>query len=404
MAVSSQLRRATKQILKKDGASLLTNCTWTLEAAGGHLNLARAMSTFKGSSVNHVDMAEQRRNVHHNLAFTSDPPVNTKPRKQFDVMKNLVSDIHHSLKRSDALLNEMSVYYFNGEGKFIRPRLTGTMAGAINAHLGLEDKELERKQRIISMVSEMWHTSSLVHDDVIDHAESRRGCQSVNDKWGAKKSIITGDFVLAVSVQLLADTQNPKVIETMSQILSDLVNGEFQQMGNREDDEDRFQLYLDKTFNKTASLMAYSCKSVAELAIPESLTAPSPIPKMAFLYGQNIGLAFQLIDDWLDFVSSADQLGKPAGADLQLGLATAPVLFASKQFPHLKDLILRQFSVPGDVERAFETVLKSSGLDETKRFAKEYATKAISDISELHESSYKEELRRLAESTVERCS
>jgi len=319
-------------------------------------------------------------------------------------MKNLVSDIHHSLKRSDALLNEMSVYYFNGEGKFIRPRLTGTMAGAINAHLGLEDKELERKQRIISMVSEMWHTSSLVHDDVIDHAESRRGCQSVNDKWGAKKSIITGDFVLAVSVQLLADTQNPKVIETMSQILSDLVNGEFQQMGNREDDEDRFQLYLDKTFNKTASLMAYSCKSVAELAIPESLTAPSPIPKMAFLYGQNIGLAFQLIDDWLDFVSSADQLGKPAGADLQLGLATAPVLFASKQFPRLKDLILRQFSVPGDVERAFETVLKSSGLDETKRFAKEYATKAISDISELQESSYKEELRRLAESTVERCS
>jgi decaprenyl-diphosphate synthase subunit 1 len=399
MAVSNPFRKATQQILARDGAiSLIPSCTWTLD------NVFRSMSTFKGPSSGYVERAaEQRRNVHHNLAFTSDPPVNNPPRKQFDVMKSLVSDIHHSLKRSDSLLNEMAVYYFNGEGKFIRPRLTGTMAGAVNCHLGLEDEDIERKQRIISMVSEMWHTSSLVHDDVIDHAESRRGFQSVNDKWGVKRSIFTGDYVLAVSVKLLADTRNPKVIETMSQILSDLVNGEFQQMGNRMDDEDRFQLYLDKTFNKTASLMAYSCKSVAELAVPETMAGPS-LPNMAFMYGQNIGLAFQLIDDWLDFVSSADQLGKPAGADLQLGLATAPVLFASKQFPHLKDLILRQFRNPGDVERAFETVLKSSGLDETKRFAKEYATKAISDISELRESSYKEELRRLAESTVERCS
>jgi len=393
MATTSPFIIATKKLLARNGSNIGSKsgagkCTWNLDGM-----TVRGMSTLKGSS------PEQRRNVHHNLAFNSDPAP-----KRLNIMENLVSDIHHSLKRSDALLNEMSMYYFNGEGKFIRPRLTGTMAGAVNCHLGIEgDAELERKQRIISMVSEMWHTSSLVHDDVIDHAESRRGYQSVNDKWGAKRSIFTGDYVLAVSVKLLADTQNPKVIETMSQILSDLVNGEFQQMSNREDDEDRFQLYLDKTFNKTASLMAYSCKSVAELAVPET-RPPSPIPHWAFKYGENIGLAFQLIDDWLDFVASADQLGKPAGADLKLGLATAPVLFAKKEFPELADLINRNFKIEGDVEKAFETVLKSSGLAETKRFAKEYATKAISDIKDLRESSYKDELRRLAESTVERCS
>jgi len=189
----------------------------------------------------------------------------------------------------------------------------------------------------------------------------------------------------------------------MAQILADLVNGEFQQMGSRADDEDRFQLYLDKTFNKTASLIAYSCKAVALLGIGEDEKQPE-LAEMAFNYGRNIGLAFQLIDDYLDFVASAEQLGKPAGADLELGLATAPVLFASREFPHIKALIIRRFDQPGDVEEAFNIVLKSKGLDETKRFAKKYANMALDSITDLKDSPYKEELLLLADSTVNRCS
>merc|ERR1711881_535543 len=122
-------------------------------------------------------------------------------------------------------------------------------------------------------------------------------------------------------------------------------------MTSRTDKDDRFQLFLDKTFNKTASLMVNSCKSVAILANHED--KDNQIVDMAYRYGQNIGIAFQLVDDWLDFVSSADMLGKPSGADLCLGLATAPVLFASQEFPQLEQLILRQFSQPGNVETAF---------------------------------------------------
>jgi len=123
---------------------------------------------------------------------------------------------------------------------------------------------------------------------------------------------------------------------------------------------------------------------------------------MAYRYGQNIGIAFQLVDDWLDFVSSADQLGKPSAADLSLGLATAPVLFASEQFPQLHDLILRQFSQPGDVETAFQMVWDSQGLQETKMLATKYSEAALESIKEMEDSSDKQELAQLAERVINR--
>jgi decaprenyl-diphosphate synthase subunit 1 len=109
----------------------------------------------------------------------------------------------------------------------------------------------------------------------------------------------------------------------MSRILNDLVNGELQQMGQKKNTSDRFSTYLDKTYNKTASLMANSCQAVAHMAIkkanPEASLHPQQkkISEAAYLYGKNMGIAFQLIDDWLDFVASAKALGKPAAADLK---------------------------------------------------------------------------------------
>lgn len=128
------------------------------------------------------------------------------------------------------------------------------------------------------------------------------------------------------------------------------------QMGSKEKDLDRFSHYIEKTFNKTASLIAYTCKAVAIL----SNKGEMPMEKAAFEYGSSLGIAFQLIDDLLDFVSSESELGKPAAADLKLGLATAPVLFASENYPELKQMIERRFTEPGDVEKAYKTVLEVS--------------------------------------------
>jgi len=312
----------------------------------------------------------------------------------------LTQEIHHHLKIPNHKLEEMSQYYFDGEGKAVRPALTLIMARAVNSHLKTGESHVSELQKKIAIICEMFHTSSLLHDDVIDHAETRRGKPSVNTKWTQLSSIHAGVYILSISTRLLGQIGDPEAIESMTQILYDLVNGEFQQMTSRTDKDDRFQLYLDKTFNKTASLMANSCKSVAILANRDE--KDKQIVDMAYRYGQNIGIAFQLVDDWLDFVSSAELLGKPSAADLSLGLATAPVLFASEQFPELNKLILRRFCQPGDVQTAFQLVCQSEGLRQTKLLANKYKDAAMESISKMNHSEDKEKLTYIADKVTSR--
>ena len=151
----------------------------------------------------------------------------------------------------------MARYYFDGEGKAMRPALTLIMARACNSHLKVSltlniiilhstvyshsvllqlahtNTPVSDLQRKIAIICEMFHTSSLLHDDVIDHAETRRGKQSVSTKWTSLSSIHAGVYILSISTKLLAQINNPEVVESMSQILYDLVNGEFQQMTSR---------------------------------------------------------------------------------------------------------------------------------------------------------------------------
>lgn len=254
------------------------------------------------------------------------------------------------------------------------------------------------KQRRVAVVSEMIHTASLIHDDILDHAETRRGKASINARWDARRSTFTGDFVLAVSSRMMAEIDSKEVTQILSQVLSDLVQGEFQQLQVKADEgQERFEHYLTKSFNKTASLMANSCQANALLSgVGQSLV------KDAFIYGRNIGIAFQLVDDLLDFNASADQLGKPSATDLRLGLATAPVLFAAEKFLNLNLLIARRFDQPGDVEEAFDVVQKSGGLDETRELARKHCSQAVSALHRFSDSEYKSALINLCDQVVDR--
>ncbi len=246
----------------------------------------------------------------------------------------------------------------------------------------------------------MIHTASLVHDDVLDHAETRRGKEAVNRRWGCAKSAMCGDYVLAVGARLLAQLRNEKVLRVLAQVLEDLVTGEFQQLQNKDDESERFQLYLRKTFNKTASLIAYSCKANAILS--SSAEDEDELAAKGFEYGRNVGIAFQLVDDLLDFEQSSAQLGKPAAADLKLGLATAPVLFAGAKFPELEAMIARRFSRPGDVEAAFKAVRASDGLTRTRELAANHCRAALEAINDLDSSEYKTALKNLTENVLTR--
>lgn len=181
------------------------------------------------------------------------------------------------------------------------------------------------------------------------------------------------------------------------QVLEDLVHGEFMQMGADSEGTDRFAHYIGKTFNKTASLMAYTCKGVAILG-----GGDDTVREKAFQYGKHLGIAFQLVDDLLDFVSSTDKMGKPVAADLQLGLATAPVLFAVQKFPELNELIERRFSEPGDVVKALELVKRSDGLEETKFLAEKYCAEALRHANFFRESAFQRELVGLTEKVINR--
>ncbi|XP_066485142.1 all trans-polyprenyl-diphosphate synthase PDSS1-like isoform X1 [Tiliqua scincoides] len=311
-------------------------------------------------------------------------------------LKNLYEDIKKELWLSTTELKEMCEYYFDGKGKAFRPMIVVLMAKACNFHHS-DSGEVKANQRSVAVIAEMIHTATLVHDDVIDNARSRRGKQTVNHIWGERKAVLAGDFILSAASLALARIGNTTIVSVLTQVIEDLVRGEFLQLGSKENENERFAHYLEKSFKKTASLIANSCKAVSMLGCPDP-----KVHEIAYQYGKNVGIAFQLIDDVLDFTSCSDQLGKPASADLKLGIATGPVLFACQQFPEINVMIMRRFSLPGDVERAREYVLQSDGVQQTTFLAQRYSHQAMREISKLRPSPERDALIQLAEIVLSR--
>lgn len=311
-------------------------------------------------------------------------------------LTNFYDDIRKELFVSREELKSLCDYYFDGKGKAIRPLIVVLMARALNSHSN-RTADLIPGQRTVAMITEMIHTASLVHDDVIDGSDKRRGKRTINEVWGEKKAILAGDLILSAASMAMARVGDNTVVKLMSQVIEDLVRGEFMQLGSKENENERFKHYLEKTFKKTASLIANSCQAVCVL-----VTSDPEVHEIAFMYGKNVGIAFQLVDDVLDFTSGASQLGKPSAADLKLGLATGPVLFACRQFPELHAMIMRRFSTKGDVDRAWQYVLQSDGVDQTKYLAQRYCQEAIRQISMLRPSEERDALIRLTEMVLTR--
>uniref|UniRef100_A0A8C6TLS0 All trans-polyprenyl-diphosphate synthase PDSS1 n=1 Tax=Neogobius melanostomus TaxID=47308 RepID=A0A8C6TLS0_9GOBI len=322
-----------------------------------------------------------------------------KPKDPFSLAQRDLTSLYDDIKKElfvGTELKSLCDYYFDGNGKAIRPMIVVLMARAMNIHSNREG-DLLPGQKAIAMISEMIHTASLVHDDVIDGSDQRRGKRTINEVWGEKKAILAGDFILSVSSMALARIGNISVVKVLSQVIEDLVRGEFMQLGSKENENERFKHYLEKTFKKTASLIANSCKAVSIL-----VSSDPEVHEIAYQYGRNVGIAFQLVDDVLDFTSGASQLGKPTAADLKLGLATGPVLFACQQFPELHVMIMRRFSTKGDVDRAWQYVLQSDGVQQTRFLAKRYCQEAIRQISLLQPSAERDALIRLTEIVLSR--
>lgn len=281
-----------------------------------------------------------------------------------------------------------------------------------------EERGILPKQRRLAEIVEMIHTASLLHDDVIDHSDTRRGRASGNVAFTNKMTVLGGDFLLGRATVSISRLRNPEVVELMSNSIANLVEGEFMQLKNTAVDGDlstidygrkelppqsgkfdaqlhdyhvsvsdlhdashekmletAFEYYLHKTYLKTAALISKSSRAAAILS-----GARQPVIEECYEFGKNLGICFQLVDDMLDFSVPAKDLGKPAGADLQLGIATAPVLYAWKADPSLGPLIQRNFTEPGDVERTAEAVARYGGVEKTKELAVEYRDRALANL------------------------
>ncbi|KAI9682759.1 MAG: coq1 putative hexaprenyl diphosphate synthase [Trizodia sp. TS-e1964] len=362
-------------------------------------------------------------------------------------MKFLTKNIRQLLGSSHPTLDRVAKYYTQSEGKHIRPLVVLLMSRAtaltpnpqretllsystnIDSSIShpsvladvnpgqtplsspmheraypLEESDILPSQRRLAEITELIHTASLLHDDVIDESVSRRSRASANIAFGNKMAVLGGDFLLGRASVALARLRDAEVIELLATVIANLVEGEFMQLKNTASDEthprwseDSITYYLRKTYLKSASLISKSCRAAAILGH----NSPDVV-EAAYIYGKNLGLAFQLVDDMLDYTVSGEELGKPSGADLELGLATAPLLFAWRDNADLGLLVGRKFRGEGDVLKARELVASSSGIKETRALAQEYADRASAAIARFPESEAKDGLLEVCIKTLAR--
>ena len=354
-------------------------------------------------------------------------PLDSQVNDPFHLSRPDVHDISATIGKDligtdHPVLNSAARYFFNssdsdgngskGKGKQVRPVMVMLLSRAM-MHIdnGLETSSSTshlsahtlKSQRRLAEITEMIHTASLFHDDVIDDADTRRGQPAAHRAFGNKMAILAGDYLLARASICLARLRNVDVVECMSTVIEHLVRGEVLQIKDNRTGVADIEGYLRKNYYKTASLMANSCKSAALLGCVGGNISPAVIDA-AYQYGKHVGVAFQLIDDALDFEGSASSLGKPALGDLNAGLSTAPVLFAAESHGHeLIPAMVRKFKDLGDIDLALRCIHEADGVNRTKKLAAIHAEKAMDAVvTALEPSPYRDSLVHLAFKVVDR--
>ncbi|PSF39227.1 solanesyl diphosphate synthase [Aphanothece hegewaldii CCALA 016] len=290
------------------------------------------------------------------------------------------------------ILGAAAEHLFGAGGKRIRPAIVFLVSRAT-----LLDQELTSRHRRLAEITEMIHTASLVHDDVVDEAQLRRNVPTVNSLFDNRIAVLAGDFLFAQSSWYLANLDNLEVVKLLSEVIRDFAEGEIQQGINRFDTSLTIEAYLEKSYYKTASLIANSSKAACVLS-----DTSTEVSEQLYLYGRNLGLAFQIVDDILDFTSPTEVLGKPAGSDLISGNITAPALYAIKENPYLEVLIEREFSQDNDIEKALTIVKESNGIQRARELALHHAEAAVQHITCLKPSVSTQALIDLADYVLSR--
>jgi octaprenyl-diphosphate synthase len=299
-----------------------------------------------------------------------------------------VNDLIFSKLHSEvALINQLGIYIVNGGGKRMRPLLTVLASRA----MGYEGKEHLQLAAIIEFI----HTSTLLHDDVVDESNMRRGRETANAMFGNSASVLVGDFLYSRSFQMMSELNNLQIMDILSDATNIIAEGEVLQLMNCNDPETTEESYMQVIYCKTAKLFEAATRLAAVIANQDSKT------ELAMLnYGKHLGTAFQLVDDIMDYTADAQEMGKNVGDDLAEGKPTLPLLYAMKHGSEQQSALIRSAIETGDGMDHLDDILlamkQTGSLVYTQKKAEQEADKAINALAELPESEHKQALISLA--------
>jgi len=296
------------------------------------------------------------------------------------------------LKSDVALINELGRYIINSGGKRLRPLLV-LLAARACGYQGTHHIEL-------AAVIEFIHTATLLHDDVVDASDLRRGNQTANAIWGNEAAVLVGDFLYSRSFEMMVGVGSMRVMEILSTTTNIIAEGEVLQLLNCHDPDTTEELYRDVIRYKTAKLFEASSQLGAVLG-----GQANSVEQAMARYGMHLGTAFQLIDDALDYGSSGDDIGKNIGDDLSEGKPTLPLIYAMRNGTPEQVKAIRQAIENGgldQIDTVLEAIESTNAIAYTAQSAQQEADLAIEALAELPASPYKEALYGLAEFSVNR--
>jgi geranylgeranyl pyrophosphate synthase len=315
----------------------------------------------------------------------------------------ILEPIREELAQVEATLSEVSGQAFaplaaamrallDSGGKRLRPALT-----ILSSRLG---HVLDQDAVIAAAASvEMLHTATLVHDDLIDNAGLRRGNPTLNASWDLGSTVLAGDYIFAQAAALAAQTGNPRVISLFAETLKTICDGELRQVFSHLDWYQPEEEYYRRIFSKTASLFAASAESGAVLGgiDEEEVVAVRD-------FGRNLGMAFQVVDDILDFTGDEGVMGKPVGSDMRQGILTLPVFHFLQLHPESRDRLVElvEASDQAGLDQAVDMVCQSSAIDAARAEARSFITLAKEALSTLPSAQPRRTLLALADFAVER--
>ena len=320
--------------------------------------------------------------------------------KAFELVKSLIRAdskavdelIRENLRSDVMLISQVSEYIINSGGKRIRPLIALLAAKALN---------YSGKNHILTAaIIEFIHTATLLHDDVVDESKRRRGQDTANIIFGNQASVLIGDFLYSRAFQMMVKLDEMKVLRVLADTTNTIATGEVMQLINAHDPNIDENNYTQVIYRKTACLFEASGHAAAILADTDKTN------RMAMInYGKHLGIAFQLIDDALDYSASSEVLGKNLGDDLAEGKPTLPIIYAIKNSSPTERKIIQTAIENGDLTKLaiIQEIIESTGaIKYTSMQAQEAAEKAIDASSILPDSKYKEALISIANFAVHR--